>query len=624
MTYTINTFDGNFLTNISPGTVDTTATPLALLGKNYSGYGALVASNFVYLTENFAKTTAPANPLKGQLWYDKSENLLKVCSTAGDANSFKRLGVTMSASEPASSLEGDLFFNTSEKQLKIKSGSAFLNATTPGDFGAKLEFVKVTSTTDISSTDSTDTKTVVAMVVRDPALPTATLTANMIVAIWAQETFWFKATEPSGQGEQELVTAIHGASDTDSNLTNNSKLTRGMNINITYTDATVNNAADSNQLGGQLPSYYLDHANYTNHAVAPFIKTNGNSLPNADNTHTIGSGATRFANIYSTLFTGNLTGNASTATNSTQLNGNADTFYTNAGNLASGTIPSGRLSGTYAISISGTAANANDSALLGGIGAGGFVSTSGNQTIAGIKTFSNNVVISGDLTINGTTTTINTAIVSIEDAIMQLANGNSGATAAYIGLQAERGATDAYWVWEESSDRWRATTSADGTTHSDADVQCGVLTATTGMTAVYADIAERFHADEELEAGTLVEIGGVNEITKTKTLCSTNILGVVSKDPALRMNSAAGTSNTHPYIALSGRISVKVVGKVNKGDRLIASEVEGVAQALRQDYITHCKDTNSDAYMWGVIGRALETKENNEIGLVEAYIQARA
>ena len=75
MTYTINTFDGNFLTNVNPGTVDT-STSLSLLGKNYSGYGQIIASNYVYLLENFAKTTAPANPLKGQLWYDKTENVL--------------------------------------------------------------------------------------------------------------------------------------------------------------------------------------------------------------------------------------------------------------------------------------------------------------------------------------------------------------------------------------------------------------------------------------------------------------------------------------------------------------------------------------------------------------------
>ena len=625
MTYTINTFDGNFLTNISPGTVDTSASSLTLLGKNYSGYGALVASNFVYLTENFAKTTAPANPLKGQLWYDKSENMLKVCGTAGDANSFKRLGVTVSASEPASSLEGDLFFNTGEKQLKVKSGSAFVNATTPGDYGAKLEFVKVTSTTDISSVDSTDVKTVVALVVRDPALPAAAVTADMIVATWAQETFWFKATEPSGQGEQVLVTAVHGALDTDSNLGNNSKVTRGMNVNTAYTDATVNNASDSSKLGGQLPTYYLDYANFTNSAVATFVKTNGNSLPDTDNTHTIGSGAARFSNIYSTAFTGNLTGNASTATNSTQLNGNADTFYTNASNLASGTVPAGRLTGSYAISISGTAANATDSAALGGLSSASFVATSGNQTIAGIKTFSNDVVISGDLTISGTTTTVNTTNVNVEDAVMTLASGNSSGSATKIGIKAERGSAgdDAMCYWDEASDTWTFATTPDEVTMTDANISCNVLNGIS-VQARYADIAERFHADTDMEAGTLVEIGGANEVTTTKTFCSTNVFGVVSTNPAFKMNSVAGTSTTHPYVALSGRLPVKVVGKVNKGDRLIASEVEGVAQALRQDYIKHCKDTANDAYMWGVVGRALETKETDEIGLVEAYIQAKA
>ena len=72
MTYTINTFDGNFLTNVAPGTVDTN-TSLSLLGKNYSGYGQIIASNFVYLVENFAKTSAPSSPLKGQLWYDTTQ-----------------------------------------------------------------------------------------------------------------------------------------------------------------------------------------------------------------------------------------------------------------------------------------------------------------------------------------------------------------------------------------------------------------------------------------------------------------------------------------------------------------------------------------------------------------------
>ena len=625
MTYTINTFDGNFLTNISPGTVDTTASSLTLLGKNYSGYGALVASNFVYLTENFAKTTAPANPLKGQLWYDKSENMLKVCGTAGDANSFSRLGVTVSASTPASSLEGDLFFNTGEKQLKVKHGSAFVNATTPGDYGAKLEFVKVTSTTDLTSTDSTDTKTVVALVVRDPATPEATITADNIIAIWGQESFFFKVTEPSGQGEQELVTAIHGAADTDANLVNNSQITRGMNVNTAYTDATVNNSADSSKLGGQLPSYYTDYANMLNPSGAPFVQLGGNSLPDADNTHTVGSGAARFANIYSTLFTGDVSGNASSATTSTNLNGNPATFYTNASNLASGTVPAGRLTGTYAISISGNAATATTASQVGGISLAGIVQTSGNQTIAGIKTFSNDVVMSGNLTINGTTTTVDTTNLTVEDAIIELASGNTGGTATYIGIKAERGSAgdDAFVVWDESVDKWKLATSADGVTFANADLECNNITGA-GVTAVYADIAERFHADAELEAGTLVEIGGENEVTKTKSFCSTNIFGVVSTNPAFKMNSTYGTSTTHPYIALSGRLPVKVVGKVKKGDRLISSENPGIAQALPSDFLKHCKENNLDDHIWGVIGRALESKDSDDISLVEAYIQAKA
>ena len=58
MTYTINTSDGNFLTNIATGTVDSTSSSLSLLGKNYTGYGAIMAHNFVYLTENFSSATA--------------------------------------------------------------------------------------------------------------------------------------------------------------------------------------------------------------------------------------------------------------------------------------------------------------------------------------------------------------------------------------------------------------------------------------------------------------------------------------------------------------------------------------------------------------------------------------
>jgi len=623
MTYTINTFDGNFLTNVAPGTVDTN-TSLSLLGKNYSGYGQIIASNFVYLLENFAKTSPPSSPLKGQLWYDKSEDVLKVCSITGDTNSFERLQVYVGTTEPATARDGDLFYDTDDLQLKIRSSASWKNASIPGANGTELGFVKVTSTTDINSTNNAGEKTVAVMFIRDPATPTSALTADNIVAVFAQETFWFLATEPTGQGQQTLVTAVFGAMDTDANLTNNSKVTRGMNINTAYTDATVNNASDSNRLGGQLPAYYLDYANFTNSSSAPFVALNADTVPSADNAFVVGSGVARFANIFSTTFTGDLAGNATTATSTSQLNGQAASYYTNASNLSTGTVPSGRLTGSYTININGNADTATNSSQIGGVSLSGIVLTTGNQNIAGIKTFDNDVVISGNLTINGTTTTVNTTNLAVEDAIVQLAQNNTTAAVPYIGLQAERGATDAYLVWDEASDRWRSTTSADGTAHSDADMQCAVLHGQ-ATSAQYADLAERYHADETLSPGTVVQLGGTNEITKAVGYCSTEVFGVISTEPAYRMNADAGTSNTHPYVTLTGRAPVTVVGKVKKGDRLISSEISGVAQALPRDFIKYCTEKGDQlTLLWGVIGRALEDKDTDEIGSVEAFIQVNS
>ena len=73
MPYTIDSYDGTTFTfNISDGTVDSTNTSLKLLGQNYRGYGEIVAEDFLHLLENFSKTTAPSNPIHGQIWYDKS------------------------------------------------------------------------------------------------------------------------------------------------------------------------------------------------------------------------------------------------------------------------------------------------------------------------------------------------------------------------------------------------------------------------------------------------------------------------------------------------------------------------------------------------------------------------
>jgi hypothetical protein len=129
------------------------------------------------------------------------------------------------------------------------------------------------------------------------------------------------------------------------------------------------------------------------------------------------------------------------------------------------------------------------------------------------------------------------------------------------------------------------------------------------VNANYADVAERFAADEVLEAGTVVELGGINEITKVVTDLSDKVFGVISTRAAYLMNSGAGSDQTHPPVAMTGRVPVKVVGVVNKGDRLVSAG-NGYARSAQI----------GEATAFNVIGRALESKTSIDKGLVEAIV----
>jgi len=78
MGYIINLTNGDPLVTVDDGRADLSSTSIALIGKNYAGYGEYLNENLVHLLENFAKDTAPSNPLVGQLWFDKSQGVLKV------------------------------------------------------------------------------------------------------------------------------------------------------------------------------------------------------------------------------------------------------------------------------------------------------------------------------------------------------------------------------------------------------------------------------------------------------------------------------------------------------------------------------------------------------------------
>jgi hypothetical protein len=119
MTYTINKTDGSTLTQLVDGELNQTTTDLTLVGRNTSGYGQYINDNFVWLLENFANVTPPNNPIAGQLWFDTTENRLKVY----DGTGFKVSGGTIVAPTPPSGITtGDIWIDSTNKQLRFSVG----------------------------------------------------------------------------------------------------------------------------------------------------------------------------------------------------------------------------------------------------------------------------------------------------------------------------------------------------------------------------------------------------------------------------------------------------------------------------------------------------------------------
>ena len=131
----------------------------------------------------------------------------------------------------------------------------------------------------------------------------------------------------------------------------------------------------------------------------------------------------------------------------------------------------------------------------------------------------------------------------------------------------------------------------------------------TTTTAMYADLAERYESDMQLETGDVVILGGSAEITRCEEELSDKVFGVVSDSPAFLMNAQAGNNDSQPMIALKGRVLVKVNGEGKSGDRIVsAGNGEG-------------KMTNLDeCTAFNVIGRLVKDKYSQQTELTECVI----
>jgi hypothetical protein len=258
-----------------------------------------------------------------------------------------------------------------------------------------------------------------------------------------------------------------------------------------------------------------------------------------------------------------------------------------------------------------------------------------------IATFSGNVRIAGDLTVDGTNVVTNTTTLSVEDNIIECnrnISANSGMP-AYSGLKVNRGGTstateeDLWWVWDEgfaddgtttygnAGGAWTAIRASGGpdnkvltptaTETNLVDVRANVIHATS-TAAQYSDVAERFEADAPMAEGAVVTLGGDAEITEVESDLSDTVFGVISRQPAYAMNVGAGNNDSHPFVAMTGRTPVRVSGSVTKGQRLVTSSVKGTARAIA---------TGESISPFHVIGRALEDKADAGIGLVNCVVR---
>jgi hypothetical protein len=591
MAYTINLTDGTIFATIPDGQVNTNSS-MVLVGKNYAGYGEFLDENFIHLLENGANTTAPSSPLTGQLWWDKSANLLKVYN----GSIFKTISAaTASSSQPTNNVTGDLWYDTTNQQLKVFTGSGFIVvgpafSSVEGTTGAIPETIIDSSANPHFVTTLYVNNSRVAIVSKDaaftPAAPLNTLFPTIFngVTLWNSGTPVFGGTATNADlldslNSTDFMRATANTATTGTvRVQNNTGLFVGaanvFNVNTTTTDANIKSDISNGNL------VFQANVGGTTTNVARIVGSTG--VFAVSNAATVGT---------TLSVTGNITG------------GNVDT-----GGLVSavGNVRGGNITTPGAVSASGII-SATGNITGGNIITGGLISSAGNITSSGN-------IAAQFFTGNGSQLTGLSAAVSVTKFSNGTSEGNIGApggnaniTIGGVSNVAVFTTTGAVFTGITVPSIAKSGTNAVGNIGSSSNYFNRIFA--TATTALYADVAERFAADEVMEPGTVVELGGAQEITRAQTELSEQVFGVISTRPAFTMNGGAGEDDTHPPVAMTGRVPVKVVGRVRKGDRLVSAG-NGLARAADRNEITP----------FNVIGRSLVDKTTPEESTIEAIV----
>ena len=418
--------------------------------------------------------------------------------------------------------------------------------------------------------------------------------------------------------------------------------------------------------------------------------TGGNIMGGANVNATTHTGTT--VSVSGNVTGGNLVTGGAVSAASVSLSGASQAAsYSASGNVTGGNLVTGAAVSAASVSASGniTGGNVTTVGLVsvtgnitgGNITTSGLISATGNITggnvlVGNIRIESDTihsansvitidpattgnaglVVINGNLQVNGTTTTINSNVVTTNDLVFSVANNAiNGAAANGGGFEVGPfGNAFITWLYNDSANAWVSSggisavgnivggnisaTNHTGTTVSvSGNITGGNLTVSTGTVTVgnivnangnlvgnigssslyfntvfakatsaqYADLAEKYTADAEYTSGTVLSFGGAQEVTVTLTDADHRVAGVVSTNPATIMN--AGLVSEHvATVALTGRVPCSVTGTVRKGDSMVSAG-NGVARAEANPAIST------------VLGKSLEDFDGDS-GMIEIVV----
>ena len=598
MAYQVDKFNGAFFVSVEDGTIDTTS-DLRFVGKNYAGYGEVQNENFLHLLENFANTTAPPKVIAGQIWFDSSAKKLKFY----DGVRFKSAGGSeVSTTAPSGLSIGDFWWDSAAKQLYAWAGTEFalIGPEASPDLGSSIVSAAVVKGTVETAVGPHTILKVIAddktVGIFSKAAFTLDNAQNPIDDFTVIKKGLTLAKSQTGVSTDDYI--MWGTANNANRLGGfpaDQYLKEGENSftgEVQFFDPgfTVGDGNDfrlrveggdevivENRLGNPI-TFRITVVETTDERDIAIISSTG-ILPGTDNAFTIGQSGARYSNVFATTHTGNLVGNVtgnSTGTHTGNLLAADATVMVNATTKQIG-FPLANIVGTLTGSVTGSSATATSSSKLNDLDPSETVPITATATIP-IRNTSGNLIANQFIGIADKTDRF---FLDKTDAVVDPAWNDAVTSTKY---RTARLSATAYSIAARDSSGNIA----------------AVLFQGTATSARYADLAEKYLADADYETGTVVIVGGDKEVTASTW--GERAVGVVSANPAYMMNSEleGGT-----YIALKGRVPVKVIGVVRKGDRLVAGD-RGCAQ-VAQDRLD-------------VFAIAMESSDNDDVKLIESVV----